>query len=141
MRLREHVEAVELFEDFFRRFFRDAFLRRAGVELPAVPLDEGFIVAAAEGAPEAVGLTGDKTGDVDGQLVDLVLEEDDAQGTLQGALLQGMVVGDRFSLRTPSQVLLHAVVDADAGPDRPDFVGHVQEVARPEAGDGLHLGG
>ena len=81
-------------------------------------LDELLVVLAPEGAAQAVGLAGRKAGHVYGQLVDLVLEKNDAQGALQSALLQGAIVSHRLSSSAPGQVFLHAAVNAHPRPDR-----------------------
>jgi hypothetical protein len=74
-------------------------------------------------------------------LIDLVLEQDDAQCPFQRALFQGVVVSHRFSFHAPGEVLLYAVVDAHTRPHRAHLVRHVQQVARLEAGYRLHLRG
>ena len=101
--------------------------------------DQLIVVAAAESPPHLVGLTGIKPGDIDGQLVDLVLKQDDAQGAFQRPFFQRMVVGHRLLFGAPQQILLNAAIDPDAGPDGGDFMRHVQQVPGPQPGNGLHL--
>ena len=81
--LREHVLPVELDKDTLRRRLVNALSRRPGHELPAVLFDELRVVLPPEGAAQAVGLAGSEPGHVDGQLVYLVLEQDDPQCALQ----------------------------------------------------------
>ena len=93
-----------------------------------------------KGATQLVGLSGPETCYVYGQLVHLVLEEDDAVGALQGALLQRVVEADLLPPGATADVLRDAVVDPHTRTHRAYFVGHVGQVSRSYAGDGLHLG-
>ena len=90
--LGEHVLAVELLEDPLRGLWRYATIHGPLEEPLPVLLDEALVVLAREGPPELVGLGGGEARHVHGHLVHLVLEQDYAQGPLQGPALQGMVV-------------------------------------------------
>ena len=138
--LGEHVLAGEFLEYLLDDGLGDAAVRRAAEELFPVGLEQVFVVLSAEGASEVVGLPGAEAGDVDGELVDLVLEQDDAQGASQGPLLQGVVEVPGDPVGVAADELGDAVVGPDAGAHRGDLVGHLDQVAGPDAGDGLHLG-
>ena len=67
----------------------------------------------------------------DDELHHLFLPYDDTVGSLQGALLQRMVVVPRRSVTVPLDELGHrAALDTNAGPDEGHLVCQVQQVAR-----------
>ena len=136
----EHVVPVEFFEDAPGYFVWHTVRRRPLHEVLAVALDQRHIVPAVEGQPKLVGFLSAESCHVHGDAVDLVLEQDDAQGPLQGALLQRVVVVPGNTLSASLDELAHAVIDADARSNGPDLVGHVGKVDGLDPGDGLHLG-
>ena len=78
--------------------------------------------------------------DIVGYLVYLVLEEDYAESPFQGPPLQFVDVLHRLQPQAAVDVAADAVVGSHAGPHRRHLVGHVDEVLRLDAGDGLLLG-
>src|SRR3972149_3523043 len=117
MALGEHVLAVEFAEDLLRRFLRHAPGSRSIAEsLPAGP-EERLVVAAAERPSKLISLIAGEACYIHSQLVHLVLEDDGSQGALQGALLQGMVVGNRLFARPSGQVAIGGMGGSHARPD------------------------
>ena len=80
-------DLAEFPEDLFRRLFIGSLLFGPGDELLPVMLDEFFVVLPPEGAAQPIRLARGKTGHVDGELVHLVLEKDNAEGPFQRPLL------------------------------------------------------
>ena len=140
MGLREHVMPVEFFEDAPGYLPRYSIRRRPFHEVLTVALDQGHIVPSVEDQPKLVGFLSAESCHVHGDAVDLVLEQDNAQGPLQGTLLQRVIVVPGYALSAALDELAHAVIDADARADGPHLVRHVGEIDGLDSGDGLHLG-
>ena len=93
VRFGEHVVAVEFAEDPRGSPFVGATRLRAVPELGPPVAEDGFLlVGAAVGTTELLGLGGSESRNVDGELVELILEEHDAQGALEGRDFELMLV-------------------------------------------------
>ena len=87
MGLWEHVVTVELLEYPLGGALRNSKLGGPVTEPLPVVIQHGFIVAFAKGPAELFGLKRRKASHIDCHLVHLVLEQNNAQGTLQRPLL------------------------------------------------------
>ena len=103
-------------------------------------IQQTLVIATAICTAKQIRIAGAEASHIDGELVHLVLEQDDPQGPLQCPLLQVVVEGNGLFPAASADVVAYAIVSAHAGPHCCDFSGHVRQIHGLDARDGLDLG-
>ena len=94
----------------------------------------------AHGLAQLVGFGGAETGDVDGHLHELFLEQRDAQGLLEAMFEQGVQIGHGLGALASPKVGVHGAALDRARADKGHFDHEVIKCAWAQAGERCHLG-
>ncbi len=133
-------EGGALLEQLLRVVPCQAGAHGAAHEPPPLGLHLGMAAVRAHRLAEDVGLDRGVAAHVDGDLHDLLLVQDHAQGVLQDRLQGGMRVGDLLLAGAPAQVRVDRVALHRTGPNDRDLDDEILEPLGARLGEALHLG-